>query len=39
MHYEHTYNTLYVVRVMVRVNPNLAYDCDYTALEGHYNAS
>ncbi len=33
MHYEHTYNALYVVMVMVgvRVNPNLAYNYDYTA--------
>ncbi len=39
MHYEHTYNALYVVmvRVMIRVNPNLAYNYDYTALQVHYN--
>ncbi len=32
--YEHTYNAIYVVMVMVRikVDPNLAYDHDYTAL-------
>ncbi len=38
MHYEHTYNTLYVVMDMVGVNPNLAYNYDYTALQVHYNA-
>ncbi len=34
MHYEHTYNALYVamVMVMVSVNSNLAYNHDYTAL-------
>ncbi len=31
---QHTYNALYVVMVMIRVkiNPNLAYNYDYTAL-------
>ncbi len=34
MHYEQTYNELYVVmvQIMVRVNPNLAYNSNYTAL-------
>ncbi len=29
MHYEHTFNALYVVMLMVMVNPNLAYNYDY----------
>ncbi len=40
MHHEHTYNALYVVRVIVRVwvNPSLANNYYYRALLAHYNA-
>ncbi len=43
MHYEDTYNALYVVMVMVsdtvRVKPNPACKYDYTALQAYYNTS
>ncbi len=32
MHYEHIYNALHVVMVMVMVIPEPAYNYDYTAL-------
>ncbi len=38
MHYEHTKNALYGVMIRARVNPNLAYNYDYTALQAHCKA-
>ncbi len=36
MHYEHTYNALYVVMAMVIVK--VAYNYNYTALKAYYKA-